>query len=238
MEHGSINQIDKSSVHKICSGQVVLDLATSVKELVENALDADATSIEVCVFYQAFFGNMVASSIYSTMKSVQIRLKEYGLELIEVADNGSGIRQQDYEAVAAKYHTSKISSFEDVHSVDSFGFRGEALSSLCAVAQLSINTRVASQTVGNRLTFDHHGTLTGARARTSRERMCSVGPSLCEDPGSPCVESVHLCNKRAHDCKQELIASIHMKLPAYLGTKGHLMHLKFKGTISVAFRCL
>jgi DNA mismatch repair protein PMS2 len=88
-------------------------------------------------------------------------LKEYGSELIEVADNGAGIRQEDYEAVAAKYHTSKISTFDDVNSVESFGFRGEALSSLCSVAQLSITTRTASQTVGIKLTFDHHGTPTG-----------------------------------------------------------------------------
>jgi len=79
----SIRPIEASSVHRICSGQVVLDLAGAVKELVENALDAGATVVEV-------------------------RLKEHGAELIEVADNGSGVSPAHYEALTAKYHTSKV----------------------------------------------------------------------------------------------------------------------------------
>ena len=92
---------------------------------------------------------------------MQVRLKECGAELIEVADNGSGIAPEDYAAVAAKYHTSKIRSFKDVESVNSFGFRGEALSSLCAVSQLSITTRTSDEPVGTRLTFDQQGNLVG-----------------------------------------------------------------------------
>ena len=67
-----IRPIERSAVHRICSGQVVLDLATAVKELVENSLDAGATNIE-------------------------IRLKEYGSELIEVADNGTGVEPHNYQ---------------------------------------------------------------------------------------------------------------------------------------------
>ena len=154
MPGGNVSPIDKSSIHKICSGQVILDLATSVKELVENALDANATSIEVRMRWTR--ANSVCIFVF-----MQIRLKEYGAELIEVADNGTGIRPNDYAAVAAKYHTSKISSFSDVETVNSFGFRGEALSSLCAVSQMAITTRTKEQTVGTRLSFDHMGKLTG-----------------------------------------------------------------------------
>ena len=85
----AIQPIERSAVSKICSGQVILDLSTAVKELVENALDAGATTVEV-------------------------RLKEHGLALIEVADNGRGVRVQDHEALAAKYHTSKIRGFGDL----------------------------------------------------------------------------------------------------------------------------
>jgi DNA mismatch repair protein PMS2 len=162
MSDSRVVPIDKCSVHKICSGQVILDLATSVKEVIENALDAQARSIEVSLPHTWLMRSLcaVTSSILYHMV-VQIRLKEYGSELIEVADYGTGISPGDYHAVAAKYHTSKISSFNDVQSVESFGFRGEALSSLCAVAQVTITTRTAGQDVGARLTFDHNGNLTG-----------------------------------------------------------------------------
>eukprot|EP00887_Chlorella_sp_A99_P005158 scaffold40.g5158.t1 len=116
--------------------QVILDLATAVKELVENALDAGATSVEV-------------------------KLKEYGSELLEVADNGHGVAPGSYSALTAKYHTSKLADFADLQEVATFGFRGEALSSLCAVADVSVVTRTAEQEVGVRLSYDHMGRLVG-----------------------------------------------------------------------------
>jgi DNA mismatch repair protein PMS2 len=143
-----IRPIDKSAVHRICSGQVILDLSTAVKELVENALDAGATSVE-------------------------IRLKEYGSELIEVADNGHGIYPQDYESVMLKYHTSKLTCFEDLANVSSFGFRGEALSSLCALADVSVVTRTADEECGARLAFDASGKLV-AKVPSAR----SVGTTI------------------------------------------------------------
>jgi DNA mismatch repair protein PMS2 len=99
---------------------VILDLAGAVKELVENALDAGASIVEV-------------------------RLRESGAELIEVADNGSGVSPAHYEALTAKYHTSKLSSFADLTSLSTFGFRGEALSSLCSLCELSVITRTAGE---------------------------------------------------------------------------------------------
>ncbi|GFR41716.1 hypothetical protein Agub_g2467, partial [Astrephomene gubernaculifera] len=131
---GSIKPINRQSIHRICSGQVILDLSTAVKELVENALDAGATNIEV-------------------------RLREYGSALVEVADNGRGVPPADYQALTLKYHTSKITSFEDLTSVNTYGFRGEALSSLCAVSGLSVVTRTAEQAAGVRLEYDHEGVL-------------------------------------------------------------------------------
>ena len=101
--------IDKSDVHRICSGQVCVDLPTVVKELVENALDAGATTIEV-------------------------RLAHHGAGSIEVVDNGAGVTKANYQALTRKYHTSKLSNFADLEQVSSFGFRGEALSSICELA--------------------------------------------------------------------------------------------------------
>ncbi|TFK38593.1 hypothetical protein BDQ12DRAFT_651711 [Crucibulum laeve] len=106
----AIKPIDKTSIHRITSGQVVIDLQTAVKELVENSIDAGATNIEV-------------------------RFKNYGLKSIEVVDNGCGIAEEDYESIALKHHTSKLESFIDLTTVRTFGFRGEALSSLCALCE-------------------------------------------------------------------------------------------------------
>ncbi|GLI71001.1 hypothetical protein VaNZ11_016117 [Volvox africanus] len=90
----------------------------------------------------------------------QVRLREYGSALVEVADNGLGVPPADYQALTLKYHTSKISSFDDLTSVSTYGFRGEALSSLCAVSELSVVTRTAEQATGVRLEYDHEGLLT------------------------------------------------------------------------------
>ncbi|KAG7491853.1 hypothetical protein MATL_G00007990 [Megalops atlanticus] len=131
----AIRPIDRHSVHQICSGQVVLSLATAVKELVENSIDAGATNVE-------------------------IRLKEYGADLVEVSDNGRGVDEANFEGLTLKHHTSKLSDFSDLIHVETFGFRGEALSSLCALSDLSVITCHESAQVGTRLVFDHDGKLT------------------------------------------------------------------------------
>ncbi|XP_069342681.1 mismatch repair endonuclease PMS2 isoform X10 [Eulemur rufifrons] len=128
----AIKPIDRKSVHQICSGQVVLSLSTAVKELVENSVDAGATNID-------------------------LRLKDYGVDLIEVSDNGCGVEEENFEGLTLKHHTSKIQEFADLTQVETFGFRGEALSSLCALSDVSISTCHTSAKVGTRLVFDHNG---------------------------------------------------------------------------------
>ncbi|XP_058084301.1 DNA mismatch repair protein PMS1 isoform X2 [Magnolia sinica] len=138
----SIRPINKGVIHRICSGQVILDLSSAVKELVENSLDAGASSIE-------------------------ISLKEYGEESFKVIDNGCGISPSNFQALALKHHTSKIADFPDLQSLTTFGFRGEALSSLCALGNLTVETRTKNESVGTRLTFDHSGLVTSER-KTAR----------------------------------------------------------------------
>ncbi|TKA64906.1 hypothetical protein B0A55_10291 [Friedmanniomyces simplex] len=131
----TIKAIEGRSVHQIQSGQVIVDLNSVVKELVENSLDAGATAIEV-------------------------RFKNQGLDSIEVQDNGKGISPDDFETVALKHHTSKLLSYEDLTSLDTFGFRGEALSSLCALSKFHILTaRVEDDAVGKKLDFEVSGKL-------------------------------------------------------------------------------
>ncbi|KIW16343.1 hypothetical protein PV08_06394 [Exophiala spinifera] len=131
----TIKAIEAKSIHQIQSGQVIVDLCSVVKELVENSLDASATSIEV-------------------------RFKNHGLDSIEVQDNGAGISAENYENVALKHFTSKLSKYDDLSSLQTFGFRGEALSSLCALSKFSITTAQAQEAPkGRRLDFDGMGRL-------------------------------------------------------------------------------
>uniref|UniRef100_A0AAX7T2R4 Mismatch repair endonuclease PMS2 n=1 Tax=Astatotilapia calliptera TaxID=8154 RepID=A0AAX7T2R4_ASTCA len=147
---GAIRAIDKHSVHQICSGQVVLTLATAVKELVENSIDAGATNIDV-------------------------KLKESGAEQVEVADNGKGVEEANFEGLTLKHHTSKLRDFSDLIHVETFGFRGEALSSLCALSDLSVITCHESSQVGTKLVFDHKGHLV---QRTPHPRQQGTTVSL------------------------------------------------------------
>lgn len=70
---------------------------------------------------------------HACIPTQEVRLKEHGSELVEVADNGSGVGPENFEALTLKHHTSKLQEFSDLVSVTTFGFRGEALSSLCAL---------------------------------------------------------------------------------------------------------
>lgn len=131
----TIKAIEAKAVHQIQSGQVIVDLCSVVKELVENSLDAGATTLEV-------------------------RFKNYGLESIEVQDNGSGIDPANYESVALKHYTSKLSSYDDLSTLETFGFRGEALSSLCALSNFYMTTAQANDAPkGTKLEFNVVGSL-------------------------------------------------------------------------------
>ena len=141
----TIKALDGRAVHQIQSGQVIVDLCSVVKELVENSLDVGATSIE-------------------------IRFKNHGLDAIEVQDNGSGIVTENYETVALKHFTSKLSSYHDLSSLQTFGFRGEALSSLCAVSKFHVTTACANEAPkGTRLDFEVSGKLRGTQVVASQK---------------------------------------------------------------------
>ncbi|GMF17336.1 unnamed protein product [Phytophthora lilii] len=126
----ALRVLPRRDVQRICSGQSVVDLATAVKELVENALDAGATQVEV-------------------------KLKEGGRDAFEVSDNGAGVAPDNYASLARKHFTSKISRFEDIETV-----AGEALSSICELAEsFSVCTKTKNEAVGALLEFDASGKL-------------------------------------------------------------------------------
>lgn len=87
-------------------------------------------------------------------------ISEYGLREIEVSDDGTGIRETDFENIAKSHWTSKLHSFEDIAKITSFGFRGEALSALAALGDLFVLTAArGSAETGYRLTYDANGVL-------------------------------------------------------------------------------
>lgn len=133
-----IKPIDTWSVEQITSGQVVTSLSSAVKELVENSLDAGATVIEV-------------------------KLINHGKDGFSVTDNGHGIDPEDFEFIARKHATSKLRGFEDLSSIQTLGFRGEALASLCALAEITLTTNSGSGASGYELKFDHTGKITNQR---------------------------------------------------------------------------
>lgn len=150
----TIKALEGRTVHQIQSGQVIVDLCSVVKELVENSLDAGATTIDV-------------------------RFKANGLESIEVQDNGVGISKDNYETVALKHYTSKLSNYDDLMTLQTFGFRGEALSSLCALSNFHIVTARAEEAPkGSRLDFEQSGRLKATSIVASQKGTTIVVENL------------------------------------------------------------
>jgi len=126
---GKINLLDQATINQIAAGEVVERPASVAKELVENAIDAGATAVTV-------------------------EIKEGGISLLRVTDNGSGMEKEDIRTAFLRHATSKIKSALDLLTVGSLGFRGEALSSISAVAQVELLTKTKDAFVGSRYVIE------------------------------------------------------------------------------------
>jgi len=120
-----INVLDSSIVDKIAAGEVVERPASIVKELLENSIDAGASIIT-------------------------IEIKNGGIDLIRVTDNGCGISKDEIKIAFLRHATSKISTDKDLLNIQSLGFRGEALSSISAVTKSEMISKTRSQLIGTR----------------------------------------------------------------------------------------
>ncbi|XP_069679500.1 PMS1 protein homolog 1-like isoform X2 [Periplaneta americana] len=128
----SLKQLPVSTVKLITSSQIITSVTSAVKELVENALDAGASNIDV-------------------------KLEHNGLDLIEVKDDGCGINRADTSNMCLSHYTSKINDFADLDKLQSYGFRGEALNALCSVADVTITTRTSEDEVAMTYTLNMNG---------------------------------------------------------------------------------
>lgn len=132
MSTNKIKILSENIASKIAAGEVIQRPGSVVKELLENSVDADAMNIDVIV-------------------------KKAGKNLIQVCDDGSGMTEEDAILSVHKHATSKIVAFEDLESIKTLGFRGEALSSMAAVAQLEIRTETKEEEVGTVIKSNESG---------------------------------------------------------------------------------
>ncbi|MBT4578147.1 hypothetical protein HOB95_03715, partial [bacterium] len=123
---GIIRKLSIHEARKIAAGEVVERPSNVVKELLENSLDAGATKIDIV-------------------------LKDGGKSLIQVTDNGCAMSPEDARMSIEHHATSKVQSVDQLYSIDTFGFRGEALSSICAVARVTLITKQEQDASGIQL---------------------------------------------------------------------------------------
>ncbi|MDO4301334.1 MAG: DNA mismatch repair endonuclease MutL [Clostridia bacterium] len=126
---GDIRLLDNSLINKIAAGEVVERPSSVVKELMENSIDAGADSITV-------------------------EVKEGGIGLIKITDNGRGIPKDELKTAFLRHATSKLRTLEDLEDILTLGFRGEALSSIASVAQVEMITKTKDSDIGSRIVIN------------------------------------------------------------------------------------
>lgn len=144
---GEIRVLDKHIAELIAAGEVIERPASIVKELLENSIDAGATHITV-------------------------EIKNGGIELIRVTDDGKGIAPEDAETAFLRHATSKIKTASDLDEIFTLGFRGEALASICAISRVSMITRKADNEIGC------HVEIAGGELISRDEAGCPVGTTI------------------------------------------------------------
>ena len=144
---GNIVLLDDLTINKIAAGEVIERPASVIKEMVENSIDAGATNITV-------------------------EIKNGGISYIKVTDNGKGIAQDDLEIAFERHATSKIRTADDLDTVTSMGFRGEALASIAAISNVEMVSKTKEQETGYKIVVE------GGNVLEQEEVGCQIGTSI------------------------------------------------------------
>lgn len=139
-----IRLLPDSVANQIAAGEVIQRPASAIKELVENAIDAGATEISIVV-------------------------KDAGKTIIQVIDNGTGMSETDARMAFERHATSKIRSADDLFSLHTMGFRGEALPSICAISEVDIKTKTNESNLGT------HLIISGSKVELQEPCVCDKG---------------------------------------------------------------
>jgi DNA mismatch repair protein MutL len=142
-----INILDVETSNKIAAGEVVERPFSVIKELIENSLDANS-------------------------KNITVEIVEGGQKSIKITDDGDGIHPEDIEKAFLPHATSKIKDIEDIYSINTFGFRGEALASITAVSNTILKTRTADANYGKEIS------ISGGSVNHLKDSGCNVGTSI------------------------------------------------------------
>ena len=154
-----IHRLPEALANQIAAGEVVQRPSSVVKELMENALDAGATQVRVFI-------------------------RDGGKTLIQVLDNGKGMGQEDALLCFERHATSKISSIEDLFSIRTMGFRGEALAAIASVAKVELKTRTADEEIGRRVVVDASRLVSNEPCQTPVGTVVSVHHLFYNVPAS------------------------------------------------------
>lgn len=144
---GNIVLLDELTINKIAAGEVIERPASVIKEMVENSIDAGATHVTV-------------------------EIKNGGISFIRITDNGKGIAKDDIELAFERHATSKIRTADDLDTVKSMGFRGEALASIAAIANVELVSKTENDEIGNRIVVE------GGDILSLDEIGCSKGTTI------------------------------------------------------------
>ena len=144
---GNIVLLDDLTINKIAAGEVIERPASVVKEMIENSIDAGA-------------------------KNITVEIKNGGISLIKITDDGSGISEDDMEIAFERHATSKIRTADDLLEVKSMGFRGEALASIAAIARVEMISKKEDESVAHKIVVE------GGKTVEFTEAARSIGTTI------------------------------------------------------------